>query len=138
MTNSIAELEGAEVLLVTGSNTTETHPQIARNILRAVDRGAKLIVIDPRRTDFARQAHIHLALRPGTDIALINAMIRFVLDRLSAMGCPDEHILTTLERHMKCGMGLCGHCHLDGKMVCVDGPVFTLAQLKTMDVMELG
>jgi len=80
MTNSIAELEGAEVLLVTGSNTTETHPQIARNILRAVARGAKLIVIDPRSTDLAKQAHIHLALRPGTDIALINAMMRVILD----------------------------------------------------------
>lgn len=65
-------------------------------------------------------------------------MIRFVIARLSAMGCKDENIITTLERHMKCGMGICGHCHLDGKMVCVDGPVFTLAQLKTMDVMELG
>lgn len=80
MTNSISELEGAEVLLVTGSNTTETHPQIARNILKGVDRGAKLIVIDPRKTDLAREAHIHLALRPGTDIALINAMMRIILD----------------------------------------------------------
>ena len=65
-------------------------------------------------------------------------MIRFVIARLSAMGCSDEAIVTTLERHMKCGMGICGHCHLDGKLVCVDGPVFTLGQLKTMDVMELG
>lgn len=80
MTNSIGELEGAEVLLVTGSNTTETHPQIARNILKGVDRGAKLIVIDPRKTDLAREAHIHLAIRPGTDIALINAMMRVIID----------------------------------------------------------
>ena len=80
MTNSIAELEGADVLLVTGSNTTETHPQIGRNIITAVDHGAKLIVIDPRRTDIAKEAHIHLALRPGTDIALINAMMRIILD----------------------------------------------------------
>lgn len=65
-------------------------------------------------------------------------MIRFVLAKLTAMGCPAESIYTTLERHMKCGMGICGHCHLDGKLVCVDGPVFTLAQLNTMDVMELG
>ncbi len=65
-------------------------------------------------------------------------MIRFVIARLSSMGCTDEAIITTLERHMKCGMGICGHCHLDDKLVCVDGPVFTLAQLKTMDVMELG
>ncbi len=80
MTNSIAELEEADVLLITGSNTTETHPQIGRNILNAVDRGARLLVIDPRKTDIARQAHIHLALRPGTDIALINAMMRVILD----------------------------------------------------------
>jgi NAD(P)H-flavin reductase len=65
-------------------------------------------------------------------------MIRFVIARLSAMGCADENIITTLERHMKCGMGICGHCHLDGKLVCVDGPVFTLAQLKSMDVLELA
>ncbi len=80
MTNSIAELEEADVLLITGSNTTATHPQIGRNILKAVDHGAKLLVIDPRSTDIARQAHIHLALRPGTDIALINAMMRVILD----------------------------------------------------------
>lgn len=80
MTNSIEELGSAEVLLVTGSNTTETHPQIGRNILQAVDSGAKLIVIDPRRTDLAREAYIHLNLRPGTDIALINCMMRIILD----------------------------------------------------------
>ncbi len=80
MTNSIEELGSADVLLVTGSNTTETHPQIARNILEAVDIGAKLIVIDPRRTDLAKEADIHLNLRPGTDIALINCMMRIVLD----------------------------------------------------------
>ena len=80
MTNSIGELVDAEVLLITGSNTTETHPQIARNILEAVDSGAKLLVIDPRKTDIAKQADIHLALRPGTDIALINAMMRVILD----------------------------------------------------------
>ncbi|MCK5070643.1 MAG: molybdopterin-dependent oxidoreductase, partial [Desulfocapsa sp.] len=80
MTNSIGELVDAEVLLITGSNTTETHPQIARNILEAVDSGAKLLVIEPRKTDIAKQADIHLALRPGTDIALINAMMRVILD----------------------------------------------------------
>lgn len=80
MTNSIGELEDADVLLITGSNTTETHPQIGRNILKAVDRGAKLIVIDPRKTDIAKQAHIHLALRPGTDIALTNALMRVIID----------------------------------------------------------
>ncbi len=65
-------------------------------------------------------------------------MIRFVIEQLSAMGCDDESIFTTLERHMKCGIGTCGHCHLDGKLVCIDGPVFNLNQLKKMDVTEFA
>jgi predicted molibdopterin-dependent oxidoreductase YjgC len=80
MTNSIGELEDSDVILITGSNTTETHPQIGRNIIKAIDGGAKLLVIDPRKTDIARQADTHLALRPGTDIALINAMMRIIID----------------------------------------------------------
>ena len=80
MTNSINEIEHAEVILVSGSNTTEAHPQVARRMLDAVDRGARLIVIDPRRTRLAECAHLHLALRPGTDIPLINAMMRVLLD----------------------------------------------------------
>ena len=80
MTNSIAEIEQAQVILVAGSNTTETHPQIARRMYEAVDRGARLIVIDPRRTRLARHAHLHLQIRPGTDIPLLNGMMRCILD----------------------------------------------------------
>jgi len=80
MTNSIDEIGRAQVILVSGSNTTEAHPQVARRIYDAVDRGAKLIVIDPRRTRLARHAHLHLRLRPGTDIPLLNAMMRCILD----------------------------------------------------------
>ena len=80
MTNTINELEEAQVILVSGSNTTATHPQVARRIFDAVDRGAKLIVIDPRKTKIARHAHIHLQIRPGTDIPLLNAIMRCILD----------------------------------------------------------
>lgn len=80
MTNSINEISNAEVILAIGSNTTEAHPQVARRMLEAVDRGARLIVIDPRRTRIAECAHLHLALRPGTDIPLLNAMMRVILD----------------------------------------------------------
>lgn len=80
MTNSINEIENAQVILVSGSNTTEAHPQVARRILDAVDRGAKLIVIDPRKTPLAEFAHIHLDIRPGTDIPLLNGMMRIILD----------------------------------------------------------
>ncbi len=65
-------------------------------------------------------------------------MIRFVIDKLKSLGCEDTNIFTTLERHMKCGMGLCGHCHLDSKLVCIDGPVFSVSELTKIDVMELS
>lgn len=64
-------------------------------------------------------------------------MIRFSLAKLRETGFADQEIITTMERHMKCGIGVCGHCHIDNKLVCVDGPVFDLAQLKKLDVAEL-
>ncbi len=80
MTNSIEDIEDAEVLLVIGSNTTEQHPLIGRRILRAIrDRGAKLIVADPRSIDLAEFAESHLQLKPGTDVALINGMMNVIL-----------------------------------------------------------
>jgi len=62
-------------------------------------------------------------------------MIRFVLQRLEAMGFHDTNMITTLERHMKCGIGICGHCHFEGKMVCTDGPIFTRAELPDLEVL---
>ena len=56
-------------------------------------------------------------------------MIKVVLERLEGMGVAPADLLTTLERHMKCGIGLCGHCHCSDKLVCADGPVFSLAEL---------
>jgi len=80
MTNSIAELEHAECLLVTGSNTTETHPVIANLIKRAVRyHGAKLIVVDPRQIDLVRYADLWLRQRNGTDVAWINGMMSVIL-----------------------------------------------------------
>jgi len=80
MTNSIDEIEGAQAILVVGSNTAKTHPQVARRITRALENGAKLVVIDPRRSPLSRRAHIHLDIRPGSDIPLLNAMMRIILD----------------------------------------------------------
>ena len=65
-------------------------------------------------------------------------MFRAVLGRLTAMGFRDEQVFTTMERHMKCGVGICRHCHMDGKLACVDGPVFSLAELRHMKIKELG
>ncbi len=79
MTNSIADLMKAEVFFVIGSNTTHAHPVIGTMIKRAVKNGAKLIVADPRNIELARYADIHLPHRPGTDVALINAMMHVVI-----------------------------------------------------------
>ena len=54
---------------------------------------------------------------------------RSLLGSRYARGIPDERIWVTLERHMDCGVGLCGHCQLGDKFVCKDGPVFSLAEL---------
>ena len=72
MTNSINEIEGNDVLLIIGSNATEAHPIIGNKMKQAAARGAKLIVVDPRRTELAEHAHLWLQLKPGTDNALIN------------------------------------------------------------------
>jgi predicted molibdopterin-dependent oxidoreductase YjgC len=79
MTNSITEIRDAELLFVIGSNTTEAHPIIAMEMKRAVNNGAKLIVADPRQIWLARHADLHLQLRPGTDVWLLNAMAHVVI-----------------------------------------------------------
>jgi formate dehydrogenase alpha subunit len=80
MTNSIAELEEADCLLVTGSNTSESHPVIATRIKRAaVLKNKSLIVIDPRRLRLVRYATVWLRQRPGTDIAVINGLMHVII-----------------------------------------------------------
>ncbi|MDL2258008.1 formate dehydrogenase subunit alpha [Eubacteriales bacterium OttesenSCG-928-K08] len=79
MTNSIPETVEADVIFVTGSNTTETHPVIGAQIRQALLRGAKLIVAEPRRIDLAEQADIFLQIKPGTNVALYNGMMNVVL-----------------------------------------------------------
>ncbi len=59
-------------------------------------------------------------------------MIKFTLPVLSKLGFPDDHIYTTLENRMKCGIGKCGRCNIGPVYVCKDGPVFTLAEMKRL------
>jgi NAD(P)H-flavin reductase len=59
-------------------------------------------------------------------------MIKFVLFGLKELGFEDENIITTLEKRMKCGVGICGRCNIGSKYVCVDGPVFSMKQLGEM------
>ena len=59
-------------------------------------------------------------------------MIKFVLKGLKELEFEDDQIITTLEKRMKCGVGLCGRCNIGTHYVCVDGPVFSYAQLKEL------
>lgn len=80
MTNSIAEIGDARCIFAIGTNTTEDHPVIALEIKKAVDKGAKLIVADPRKIDLCRWAHLWLRHRPGTDVPLLMGMARVIFD----------------------------------------------------------
>ncbi len=73
-TNSIEDLDLADLIMVVGANPTESHPVVGARIKQAHRRGVPLIVIDPRRTELARLADLHLQLRPGTNVALLNAL----------------------------------------------------------------
>ena len=59
-------------------------------------------------------------------------MIKFTLQALKKLGFEDNQIITTLEKRMKCGVGICGRCNIGTMYVCMDGPVFTYAQLKEL------
>lgn len=81
MTNSIEDIGKADVILVIGSNTTTAHPVLALNVIDAVkNRGAKLIVIDPRRIDLVKYASVWLKQKPGTNVALINGLMHVIID----------------------------------------------------------
>jgi formate dehydrogenase major subunit len=73
-TNSYDDIERAQTLLVCGANATENHPIIGARLKQAALRGARLIVIDPRRIELAEYADEHLQLRPGTNVPLLNAL----------------------------------------------------------------
>jgi len=80
MTNPIADIEKSDVILIEGSNTTENHPVLSSYVKRAVTfKGAKLIVIDPRKIDITRFATLWLRLTLGTDVAFINGMMHVII-----------------------------------------------------------
>lgn len=68
-----------EVLFIIGSNTKETHPVVANRMIKARRKGAKIIVADPRRVPMVEFADIHLRMRPGTDIVLLNGLARIIV-----------------------------------------------------------
>jgi sulfhydrogenase subunit gamma (sulfur reductase) len=74
-------------------------------------------------------------LEPARTTAVIvgpPVMFKFTVLEALAAGIPEHHIICSLERHMKCGIGKCGHCQIRGVYVCREGPVFTYEQVKKL------
>ena len=79
MTNHWIDIKNSDVIMVIGSNAAENHPISFKWVQDAINKGAKLIVVDPRFTRTASKAHIYCQIRSGTDIAFMNGMIRYAL-----------------------------------------------------------
>jgi NAD(P)H-flavin reductase len=60
-------------------------------------------------------------------------MYKFVIAELDGIGVPRNNIYVDLERRMKCGIGKCGHCQINDKYVCLDGPVFRFKDIETLE-----
>ncbi|MGW0228498.1 formate dehydrogenase subunit alpha [Actinopolymorpha singaporensis] len=88
-TNPAEDLDVADCILVAGANVTQAHPVIGARIAQAALRGARLVVLDPRRTELARLADVHLRGRPGSNVAVFNGLARLLVDR----GHVDEEFL---------------------------------------------
>ena len=90
MTNTIADItRESDAILLVGSNPEHAHPVLGMQVRQAVQRGAKLIVVDPRKIDLANDATIHLKLKPGTNVAFANGMMNIIIQE----GLADQTFL---------------------------------------------
>lgn len=81
MTNTIQDItKEPDVIMLVGSNPEEAHPVIGMQIRQAVQRGCKLIVVDPRDIDLAKKADIHIKIKPGTNVAFANGIMNVIIE----------------------------------------------------------
>ena len=80
MSNSIVEIEDTKCILIFGYNPADSHPIVARRIIKAKQKGAKIIVCDPRVIESARIADMHLQMKNGSNMALVNAMLNVIIN----------------------------------------------------------
>ena len=78
-TNSVVDIQHTDCMMVIGANPTAAHPVTGARMKQAAMKGTKLIVIDPREIELARYADFHLQLRPGTNVALLNMMLYYII-----------------------------------------------------------
>jgi len=120
--NALIELPGIEVYLAAEDANVCLLPHIPMEAGRVTD------LLD------------HLTISPDMQFAICGppVMYRFVVNNLAQKNVQDKNIWLSLERHMKCGFGKCGHCYIGGHFTCKEGPVFDLPALKTMsEVIEV-
>jgi len=92
MTNPISDITNdVDAILLVGSNPEEAHPVIGMQIRQAVDRGTRLIVVDPRDIGLSKVADVHLKLKPGTNVAFANGMMNVIINE----GLADEEFIRT-------------------------------------------
>ncbi len=89
MTNSLPEIEDNDVIFIIGSNTKENHPIVALRMLKAVKKGAKIIIADPRKVPLVRHSALWIQQKPGTDVALLNSMMHVIVKE----GMADEKFI---------------------------------------------
>ena len=80
MSNAITEIDNTDLVFIFGYNPADSHPIVANHILNAKRNGAKIIVCDPRKIETARIADLHLALKNGSNIALLNALGHVIIE----------------------------------------------------------
>ena len=88
-TNGYDSIEEADFIFCIGSNNMEAHPLFGRKIIRAIKNGAKLVVADPRFTPTAKLAHEYMQFKTGTDVALMNGMIKIIIEN----GLQDDEFI---------------------------------------------
>ncbi len=81
MTNSIAEIENSDCIFIIGSNTSVAHPLVAHRVYKAKEKGAKVIVADPRKIQMTQIADIHVRQNLGSDVALVNGIMSVILSK---------------------------------------------------------
>ncbi|RLD21659.1 MAG: formate dehydrogenase subunit alpha, partial [Bacteroidetes bacterium] len=89
-TNSIDDIKDTNCMLVIGANPTAAHPVTGVKIKQKAMKGATLIVLDPRKTELAKYADFHLAVRPGTNVAVLNMMLHYIVKE----GLEDENFIS--------------------------------------------
>lgn len=101
-----------------------------------------LCTVDKSAPDWEGNVGLITSLIPGIDIDVKQTycvvcgppvMYRFVIAKLKEKNVPDNQIYLSFERHMKCGLGKCGHCQINGSYCCQDGPVFTYEEAKRLE-----